>query len=218
MNTRLINLPETFKVTQEQFKEIAAANRELRLEKTATGEIIVMPPTGGSTGRRNFNLAGQLFVWNERSQLGIAFDSSTAFHLPNGADHSPDVAWVRREKWEALTREQQDDFSPICPNFVIELRSKTDSMKPLREKMQEYLENGLQLGWLIDPKNRVVEIYRANREVEILQNSTHHIGGRYFARVCFGFTNYIYLNISPILPDRRLQITGILKRSAMVTI
>jgi Uma2 family endonuclease len=170
MNTRLVNLPETFTITQEQFKKIAAANRDLRLEKTAKGELIIMPPTGCSTGKRNFNLAGQLFVWNERSQLGVAFDSSTAFHLPNGADRSPDVAWIRRERWEGLTPEQQDDFSPICPDFVIELRSKTDSMKTLREKMQEYLESGLQLGWLIDPKGKTIEIYRANRKVEILQS------------------------------------------------
>jgi len=169
MNTRLINLPETLTVTQEQFKKIATANRDLRLEKTAQGQLIIMPPTGGSTGQKNFYLAGQLFVWNERSQLGVAFDSSTAFHLPNGANRSPDVAWIRKEKWKQLTPDQQDDFAPICPDFVIELRSKTDSLKPLREKMQEYIENGLKLGWLIDPKGKTVEIYRTNREVEILQ-------------------------------------------------
>jgi Uma2 family endonuclease len=129
-----------------------------------------MPPTGGSTGKKNFYLAGQLFVWNERSQLGVAFDSSTAFHLPNGANRSPDVAWIRKEKWEQLTPDQQDDFAPICPDFVIELRSKTDSLKPLREKMQEYIQNGLTLGWLIDPKGKTVEIYRRNREVEILRH------------------------------------------------
>lgn len=170
MNTRLINLPETLTITQEQFKKIATANRDLRLEKNAQGQLIIMPPTGGSTGKRNFYLAGQLFVWNERSQLGVAFDSSTAFHLPNGANRSPDVAWIRKEKWEQLTPDQQDDFAPICPDFVIELRSKTDSLKPLREKMQEYVENGLKLGWLIDPKGKTVEIYRRNREVEILKH------------------------------------------------
>lgn len=176
MNARLINLPETLTITQDQFQKIAAANRDLRLEKTARGELIIMPPTGSSTGRRNFNLAGQLFVWNERYKLGIAFDSSTAFHLSNGADRSPDVAWMRRERWESLTSEQQDDFAPICPDFVIELRSKTDSIKTLRKKLKEYLENGLQLGWLIDPQARQVEIYRANREVEVLQNPTYLSG------------------------------------------
>jgi Uma2 family endonuclease len=170
MNTRLINLPETLTITQEQFKKIATANRDLRLEKNAQGQLIIMPPTGGSTGKKNFYLAGQLFVWNESSQLGVAFDSSTAFHLPNGANRSPDVAWIRKEKWEQLTPDQQDDFAPLCPDFVIELRSKTDSLKPLREKMQEYIQNGLTLGWLIDPKGKTVEIYRRNREVEILQH------------------------------------------------
>ena len=170
MNTRLINLPETLTITQEQIKKIATANRDLRLEKNAQGQLIIMPPTGGSTGKKNFYLAGQLFVWNESSQLGVAFDSSTAFHLPNGANRSPDVAWIRKEKWEQLTPDQQDDFAPLCPDFVIELRSKTDSLKPLREKMQEYIQNGLTLGWLIDPKGKTVEIYRRNREVEILQH------------------------------------------------
>ena len=176
ISTRLINIPETFKITQKQFKKIAIANKDLRLEKTAKGELIIMPPTGGNTGRRNLNLGYQVYAWNEKYQLGVAFDSSTAFHLPNGADRSPDVAWIKLERWEALTPEERDDFSPICPDFVIELRSKTDSMKTLREKMQEYLENGLQLGWLIDPKNKKVEIYRANREVEVLLNPTHLFG------------------------------------------
>ncbi|MEB3309017.1 MAG: Uma2 family endonuclease [Snowella sp.] len=170
MNTRLVNLPETLTITQEQFKKIAAANRDLRLEKNAQGQLIIMPPTGGSTGKRNFYLAGQLFVWNERSQLGVAFDSSTAFHLPNGANRSPDLAWIRKERWEQLTPDQQDDFAPICPDFILKLRSKTDSLPPLREKMQEYLENGVQLGWLIDPKGKTVEIYRVNQSVEMLQN------------------------------------------------
>lgn len=169
MNTRLVNLPETLTITQEQFKKIAEANRDLRLEKNAQGQLIIMPPTGGSTGKRNFYLAGQLFVWNERNQLGVAFDSSTAFHLPNGSDRSPDVAWIKQERWEQLTPEQQENFPPICPDFVIELRSKTDSLKMLREKMQEYLDNGVQLGWLIDPSRKTVEIYRTNREVEILE-------------------------------------------------
>jgi Uma2 family endonuclease len=176
MNTRLINLPESLTITQDQFKKIAAANRDLRLEKTAQGELIIMPPTGGNTGRRNLNLGYQIYVWNEKYNLGVAFDSSTAFHLPNGAVRSPDVAWIRRERWESLTPEEQDDFSPICPDFVIELRSKTDLMKTLRKKMQEYLENGLQLGWLIDPKSKIVEIYRANQEVEVLHNPTHLSG------------------------------------------
>ena len=189
MNTRLINWPESLTITEDQFKKIAADNRNLRLEKTAQGEVIIMSPTGGITGKRNFNLAGQLFVWNEKYKLGVAFDSSTAFYLPNGAVRSPDVAWIRRKKWESLTPEQQDDFLPICPDFVIELRSKTDSMKTLREKMQEYLENGLQLGWLIDPKNKVVETYRDNQKVEVLHNPTHLSGENTLPDFVLGLQN-----------------------------
>jgi Uma2 family endonuclease len=188
MNARLINLPETFKITQQQFKEIAAANRELRLEKTVTGELIIMPPTGGNTGRRNFNLVGQLYTWNEQTKLGVAFDSSTAFHLPNGADRSPDAAWISRARWDSLTPEQQDDFPPLCPDFVIELRSKTDTLKELREKMQEYLNNGLQLGWLIDPKNKQVEIYRPLQNVEVLQSPTSLSGENVLPRFVLDLT------------------------------
>jgi len=179
LQTSAIRLPVNLQVTQAQFKAIVAANRDLKLEKTAKGEILVMSPTGGNTGRRNFNLAGQLYLWNQRYQLGVAFDSSTAFCLPNGATRSqsvpsasPDVAWINQEKWNSLTTAEKDDFLPLCPDFVIELRSKTDSLKTLQEKMQEYLENGLKLGWLINPQNQQVEIYRCYRTVEILQQPT----------------------------------------------
>nr|WP_318727353.1 Uma2 family endonuclease [Roseofilum sp. Guam] len=168
-----LQLPQelTLHVTPEQFTMLAAANRELRLERTATGELIVNPPTGGNTGHRNLSITGQLSVWYEANDtLGRAFDSSTGFQLPNGANRSPDAAWVRQDRWDALTPEQQDAFIPLCPDFVVELRSKTDSLKELRAKMQEYLENGAQLGWLIDPKNQQVEIYRPGQAVEVLEN------------------------------------------------
>jgi Uma2 family endonuclease len=142
----------------------------VRLERTATGELIIMPPTGGNTGKQNLDFEGQLWFWNRQTKLGIAFNSSTAFHLPNGADRSPDAAWISNKRWNALSPEQQDTFPPLCPDFVIELRSKTDSMKTLREKMQEYLDNGLLLGWLIDTKNKKVEVYRQNQSVEVLDN------------------------------------------------
>ncbi|HAG80563.1 MAG TPA: hypothetical protein DCL61_05190 [Cyanobacteria bacterium UBA12227] len=170
MNMIPIIIPETLKVTQEQFEELATANRDVQLERTATGELIIMPPTGGETGKRNIDIAFQLQAWNRQAKLGVAFDSSTAFRLPNGADRSPDAAWVSQERWEALTPEQQETFPPLCPDFVIELRSKSDNMEPLRQKMQEYLANGLRLGWLIDAKNKRVEIYRQNREVEVLES------------------------------------------------
>lgn len=169
MKPAIINLPNHFKISQEQFKKLAIANRYLRLERSNTGELIMMSPTGGSTGKYNVKLASRFVIWNEQTQLGEVFDSSTAFSLPNGANRSPDVAWVSRERWNCLTREQQDTFPPLCPDFVLELRSKTDKMKPLREKMQEYLANQMRLGWLIDTKNKLVEIYRADQPVEVLK-------------------------------------------------
>ena len=167
-----INIPPTLTltVTREQFVELSIANRELQLERTEAGELIVNPPTGGETGYRNLDIEGQLWLWNRRSRLGKAFNSSTGFHLPNGADRSPDAAWVRQERWDALTPEQKEGFIPLSPDFVVELRSKSDRIKPLQDKMQEYMENHVRLGWLIDIKNRKVEIYRQNQEVELLEN------------------------------------------------
>ncbi|MEB3229078.1 MAG: Uma2 family endonuclease [Synechocystis sp.] len=168
-----LNLPEQIHltVTPEQFAELAIANRDLRLERTSTGVLIVNPPTGGESGKRNLSIAGQLSSWYEANEtLGEAFDSSTGFVLPNGANRSPDASWVAKERWEALTQEQRQGFIPLCPDFVVELRSKTDSLKKLQQKMQEYQENGATLGWLIDPQNQRVEIYRPGQGVEILHN------------------------------------------------
>jgi len=170
MNALILNLPPILKLTDEQFEQLAAANRDLRLELTALGELVIMPPTGGNTGKRNIDLSFQIQAWNRQNQLGVAFDSSTAFRLPNGAKRSPDASWVRQARWDALTPEQQDTFPPLCPDFAVELRSLTDSLEELRAKMREYLDNGLQLGWLIDPKTRQVEIYRSDRAVEFLQS------------------------------------------------
>lgn len=169
-----VNIPPilTLKVTHEQFIELARFNEDLQLERTATGDLIIMPPTGGTTGNRNSDIEGQLWLWNRQTKLGKTFNSSTGFHLPNGADRSPDAAWVRQDRWDALTREQQDGFVPLCPDFVIELRSKNDNMEPQRVKMREYMENGARLGWLIDRKNKKVEIYRPGQDVEVLDNST----------------------------------------------
>lgn len=164
--TYTLIIPEQLQVTPEQFAQLAIANRDLRLEQTATGELIIMPPTGGNTGERNAELSADFIIWNRTSQPGKVFDSSTAFRLPNGAARSPDVSWVQRERWDALTPEQQDTFPPLCPDFVLELRSKTDSLKELQAKMQEYLDNGASLGWLIDIQGQTVEIYRPGQEVE----------------------------------------------------
>jgi len=167
-----LQFPLVLKLTDEEFEQLAAANKDLRLELTTKGELIIMPPTGGESGSRNFEIYIDLGNWNRQNSLGKAFDSSTGFRLPNGATRSPDVAWVRMERWEALTSAERKKFLPLCPDFAIELVSETDELKDVREKMQEYLDNGLRLGWLINPKTHQVEIYRPNRELEVLQSPT----------------------------------------------
>uniref|UniRef100_UPI0030D721CC Uma2 family endonuclease n=2 Tax=Oscillatoriales TaxID=1150 RepID=UPI0030D721CC len=157
-------------LTDEQFFQLCQNNRDYQFERTASGELIIMPPTGSETSKRNIDLSYQLQAWSRQNNLGVAFDSSGGFKLPNGADRSPDASWVKKERWDALTPEQKDSFAPLCPDFVVELRSKTDSLKKLQEKMQEYIDNGARLGWLIDRQNRRVEIYRPGQSVEILQN------------------------------------------------
>lgn len=157
-------------LTDEEFIQIAAANEDWCFESTKTGELVIMPPTGGNTGRRNIKISAQLENWSSANNLGEAFDSSTLFVLPNGARRSPDAAWIRRDRWDALTLEQQDKYPPICPDFVIELVSPSDSVEELRQKMQEYLDNGVELGWLIDPKTRLVEVYRSGQNKEILDS------------------------------------------------
>ncbi|MGB3237759.1 MAG: Uma2 family endonuclease [Geitlerinemataceae cyanobacterium] len=163
-----IVIPEAFQVTPEQFEQLAIVNRDLILERTATGELIVIPPTGGETSNRNQDISGQLWTWNRKTKLGKLFDSSGGFRLPNGANRSPDASWIKLERWEALTPKERIGFVPLCPDFVVELRSPSDSLKTLREKMQEYRENGVLLGWLIDRQNQKLEIYRQHRDVEVL--------------------------------------------------
>ncbi len=174
MEALQIALPSTLKLnidlTDEQYFQLCQNNRDYRFESTAEGELLIMPPTGSETGNRNIELAYQLQAWSRQNNLGKAFDSSTGFILPNGAKRSPDASWVKIERWNALTPEQQESFAPICPDFVIELRSRTDSLKELQDKMQEYIDNGAILGWLIDRKNKRVEIYRPLKDVEILEN------------------------------------------------
>ncbi|MGB7058060.1 MAG: Uma2 family endonuclease, partial [Geitlerinemataceae cyanobacterium] len=169
-STLTLELPSTtlLFVTPEQFQELAAANPDLQLERTSLGELIVNPPTGGESSQRNFSLTGQLSNWFEAHEdLGEGFDSSGGFILPNGATRSPDASWVSRQRWELLTPEQRRGFVPLCPDFVVELRSATDRLSKLQEKMLEYRENGARLGWLIDPQNKRVEIYRPGQEVEV---------------------------------------------------
>ncbi|MGG6265123.1 Uma2 family endonuclease [Leptolyngbya sp. AN03gr2] len=156
-------------VTDEQFYQLCQSNPNVPLERNHKGELIIVPPVGGESGSREADYIIDLGNWNRQTGLGKVFSSSTIFSLPNGGDRSPDAAWVRLDHWNVLTPEQQERFPPICPDFVIELRSRTDRLKPLQEKMQEYLDSGLRLGWLIDPQNEQVEIYRSGQAIEIVK-------------------------------------------------
>ncbi|WP_254564446.1 Uma2 family endonuclease [Oscillatoria sp. HE19RPO] len=170
MTAITVNFNPIIKLTDDQFYQLCQANPNVKFERNVLGEIIIMPPTGGTTGNRNFKLAQQLANWTDTDGTGIGFDSSTCFQLPNGSNRSPDAAWIPLEKWNTLTPEQQEKFPPLCPDFVVELRSASDALKPRQEKMQEYMENGTRLGWLINGQNRQVEIYRQGREKEVLDN------------------------------------------------
>jgi Uma2 family endonuclease len=156
------------RLTDEEFEQLCTQNPELRIEMTSEGELIIMSPASSKGGHLNFLLTGRFFAWAETDDTGVGFDSSAGFTLSNGAKRSPDVSWIRRELWEALSEEEKDEFAPVCPDFVVELRSKSDRLRMLQEKMEEYILNGAQLGWLIDPLEKKVHIYRPNRAVEIL--------------------------------------------------
>lgn len=176
MTSLTLDLGALVTLTDEQFYKLCRTNRDLRFERTAAGELIVMSPAGSKSGNRNASLTSQVWIWNKQTGSGKVFDSSTGFRLQNKAIRSPDVAWVELERWNALTAEQQEKFAPLCPDFVIELRSITDELKPLQLKMQEYLDNGLRLGWLIDPQTGRVEIYRPETEIEVVQSPAHLSG------------------------------------------
>jgi Uma2 family endonuclease len=166
----LSSLTTILKVSDQQFYDFCRTNPDLRIERNAKGEIIVMPPAFADTGNRNGRVFGQLFVWSETDSTGEAFDSSSGFTLPNGATRSPDAAWILSNRWNALKPEQQASFAPIVPDFVVELRSSSDTLVSLKEKMEEYIANGVRLGLLIDRKNCQVHVYRPNRSPEILDN------------------------------------------------
>jgi Uma2 family endonuclease len=170
MTALTVNFNSVIKLTDEQFYQLCQDNETLRFERTATGELIIMSPAGGETSNRNAGLTAQLWVWNEPTKLGKVFDSSGGFKLPNGADRSPDAAWVKLESWNALTPEQQTRFVPLCPDFVVELLSPSDSLTETQKKMKEYRDNGARLGWLINRKSRQVEIYRPGQDVEVLES------------------------------------------------
>ncbi|MFN6536026.1 MAG: Uma2 family endonuclease [Nostoc sp. EkiNYC01] len=169
MNTIVLNLKPVTNLSDEQFYQLCLANRDLSLEMNAAGELIIVPPVGGESGNQEAGLIADLEIWNRQTKLGKVFSSSTIFILPNNAKRSPDAAWVKLERWEALTLEQRKKFPPLVPDFAIELRSETDRLKSIQEKMQEYIENGLRLGWLINPQDANVEIYRIQKAVEVIQ-------------------------------------------------
>jgi len=172
MNFPLL-IPQPHLLTDDELIAIANQNEGWQFETTANKELVIMPPTGGNSGRRNLDITTQLGIWVRANRaLGIGFDSSTEFKLPNGARRSPDASWVRRDRWEALTSDEREGFPPLCPDFVVELRSPSDRLPPLQDKMQEYMANGAVLGWLIDPKTKQVEIYRAGQEKEVLESNT----------------------------------------------
>ena len=176
MTTLTLNLNPIIKLTDDQFFQLCQENENIRLERTAKGELIIMSPAGGETSSNNAGLTAQIWIWNESHKLGKVFDSSTGFKLPNGADRSPDASWVKLERWNALTPEQQKKFPPLCPDFVVELMSPSDSLKEIQDKMKEYRDNGAVLGWLINRKSRQVEIYRLNQEVEVLESPANVSG------------------------------------------
>ncbi len=175
MTAVTLNLDSIAHLTHDQFRELCRENRDIRLELTAKGELIVMPPTGWESGRRNSNLNLDLGLWNRQTGMGVVFDSSTGFILPSGAIRSPDAAWVASERLTALNPEPEG-FLPLAPDFVIELRSASDRLRPLQDKMQEYIDNGVRLGWLLNPKDRAVEIYRMGKGMEVLQSPTEVSG------------------------------------------
>jgi Uma2 family endonuclease len=183
--------PPRERYSDREFAELCAQFPELRIEMNSEGEVIIMPPVVSEGGKRNFLLSGRFAAWVEADDTGVGFDSSTGFTLPNGAKRSPDASWIRRDRWEALSVEEQNEFASICPDFVVELRSKSDRLSTLREKLAEYLDNGAQLGWLLDPLEQNVHIYRPHSPVEILHRPSEISG-------------------EPLLIGFRLKLQGIL--------
>jgi len=172
MNSYTLN----FDLSEQQFQQICDNNPELKFELNTKGNLMIMSPTGGETGSINSDFNGQLWSWNRQKKLGKVFDSSTCFKLPIGSNRSPDVAWIALERWHQLTPEQKQTFPPIAPDFVLELMSPTDNLKDVQDKMQEYLDSGVKLGWLINPKTSIVEIYRQGQAKEVLDKPWYLYG------------------------------------------
>jgi Uma2 family endonuclease len=170
MTAITINFNSIIEISDEQFYKLCIQNPETQFERNCEGEILIMPPTGGETGKRNANLIVQLAIWNQQAKLGEVFDSSTGYKLPNGANRSPDVSWIQQERWDSLTSKQKEKFIPLAPDFVLELMSPTDYLVNTQAKMQEYLENEVKLGWLINPQAKQVEIYHLGQQAKLLDS------------------------------------------------
>ncbi|NJL01669.1 MAG: Uma2 family endonuclease [Spirulinaceae cyanobacterium RM2_2_10] len=171
-----LNLRPTLQLTDEVFAQLCQSNPELRLERTAAGELIAMAPAASESGYFNADLSGQLWQWNRQTQLGVVFDSSAGFTLPNGAIRAPGAAWIAQPRWDRLSLEQRRKFAPICPDFVLELQSPNDRLVVLQAKLQEYIDNGAQLGWLIVPETQQVYCYRSGQSVQSL-NAPSRLAG-----------------------------------------
>ncbi|GAB3316422.1 Uma2 family endonuclease [Larkinella ripae] len=164
-------------MNDDEFYYFCQENPDIKFERDSEGNIEIMALTGGETGRRNTKLTSRLDIWSDETQLGLVFDSSTGFKLPNGADRSPDVAWISQGKWNKLTAEQRRKFPPICPEFLVELMSESDVLRTMEDKMREYIDNGCRLGWLIDPKTETARIYQADGSVQVVQGFDKHLSG-----------------------------------------
>ena len=169
-NYLVLEMSPAWEMNDNSFFDFCQLNSHLRIERNATGKLIIMSPAGSETGNRNFKLIQQLANWTDRNGSGIGFDSSAGFILPNGATRSPDASWIELSKWNSLSAEQKTKFAPICPDFVVELKSPSDRLEVIQDKMQEYINNGASLGWLIDRPNRKVYIYTPNQEVNCLKD------------------------------------------------
>ncbi len=177
LELRTLHPPRYQKFDDEFFFALCQANETARLERDSNGNIILMPPTGTETGRYNAELSVEIGIWNRHKKLGYIFDSSTGFKLPNSAVRSPDMSWISQDHWEAISKIDKQGFAPLCPDFVVEIRSKSDDLKELKEKMEEYRDNGCRLGWLIDRAGKQVFIYRENGSIEIKQGTTVNLSG-----------------------------------------
>ncbi len=170
MTAITVNFNSIIEISDEQFYQLCIHNPDTKFERNAEGEIIIMPPTGGETGKRNADLIGQFWIWNRQTNLGEVFDSSTGYKLPSGANRSPDVSWIEKERWDNLTSEQRQKFIPLAPDFALELMSPSDYLVNVQAKMREYLDNGVKLAWLINPEAKQVEIYLLGQDVQLLKS------------------------------------------------